>query len=104
MLLDYGLVQQWIEESLADAVALSIENEVISGSGTAPHLRGITATAGIGTSPYTNSVLDSIAGALGALEAANTTATGIALNPSDWWTMRTSREGTGATAGGYLAR
>ena len=81
-------------------MALSIENEVIAGSGTAPHLRGITNTAGIGSVAYAVSGLDTIASALASLEGANTTATGIAVNPSDFWAMRVLREG-GAT-GAYL--
>ena len=55
-------------------MALSIENEVIAGSGTAPHLRGITATAGIVSAPTPPRRLDTSRGPSKALEAANPTA------------------------------
>ena len=97
---DFALLGEWVESTLADAVALAIEDEVIVGSGTAPHLRGITNTPGIASVPYGSSPLDTIAAALKTLEVGNISASGIAINPADYWTMLAVREG--GTTGPYL--
>ena len=99
---DYALFGQWLENELRTAVELATEDQVISGSGTAPDLRGIKNTVGTLAVPYATSVIDTLASALGTLEGNNVVATGIAMNPADWWSIRVAREGTGATSGGYL--
>ena len=105
MLLDFALFTSWIEGRLRSAVELAIETQTISGNGTAPNLRGILNTVGIGVAgPPTagQTAADAIAAGLSLLEADEQAASAILRNPSDYWLMRGVREGTGATAGGYL--
>jgi HK97 family phage major capsid protein len=105
VLLDFALFTNWIEGRLRSAVELAIETQTISGSGTAPNLRGILNTAGIGVAgPPTagQTMADAIAAGLSLLESDEQAASAIVVNPNDYWLMRGVREGTGATAGGYL--
>ena len=106
MLLDFSLFTSWIEDRLRAAVQLEIEDQTLSGNGTPPNLRGILATAGIGAAgppAAGQTAADTIAAGLSMLEETDESgATAIVLNPADYWVMRGVREGTGATAGGYL--
>jgi HK97 family phage major capsid protein len=69
----------------------AVEDEVVNGSGTPPHMRGIMNTPGIGSAgpPGTGeTAADAIYAGITALRQEFLEADGIVLNPQDWQTIR----------------
>jgi HK97 family phage major capsid protein len=83
---DVPALQAIVESRLRYLVQRRVEGQVLAGNGTAPNLRGILNTSGIGSVAFdggaesTDLVLDGITTVL----LADAQATGIVMNPIDW--------------------
>lgn len=99
--------------SMVRALALRLDRGIFEGSGTAPEIRGLRNTSGIGSiSMGTNggalTNLDAIADALGLLAGNNARASAIAMHPRTWQSLSKIKTATGSnapvlTTGGTLA-
>ncbi len=99
--------------SMVRALALRLDRGIFEGSGTAPEVRGLRNTSGVGVvsmgangAPLTN--LDAIADALGTLAGNNANASAIAMHPRTWQSLSKIKTATGSnapvlTTGGTLA-
>jgi len=102
-----------VGQSMVRALALKLDLGIFEGSGTAPEIRGLKNTSGIGSiSMGTNggalSNLDAIADALGLLTANNASPSAIAMAPRSWQTLSKVKTATGSnqpvlTTGGTMA-
>lgn len=85
-LADTPSLRSIIEQRLRYMVEYELEEQILSGDGTAPNLRGILNTSGIGSVAYSASELtsDQVLRGITTVLLANAMATGIVMNPTDW--------------------
>jgi HK97 family phage major capsid protein len=85
-LADVPALQSIIDSRLRYLVLRRLEAQILAGNGTAPNLRGILNTSGIGAVAYDASELaaDQVLRGLTTVLLADAQATGIVLNPLDW--------------------
>jgi HK97 family phage major capsid protein len=104
ILADVTALESTLNTRLAFGVRRRLEDQIIAGNGTTPNLRGILSTVGIGTTSYsgTATVADQVYASMLDVQVAEGNVDAIVMNPVDWATVRLSREGSGATSGGYL--
>jgi hypothetical protein len=92
ILADAPTLRSYLDERLRYMVALREELEILKGNGVAPDLTGILNTAGIQTQSATSGdPATTIANAIAKIQLVDGDADGVAMNPSDWWTMVTHR-------------
>jgi len=100
LLSDYEELVSFIDGQLRLGVLLAEENQLINGSGTAPNLRGILNTAGIGTvARGTDSRADAVHKAVTTCRLSYYEPDAIVLHPTDFQTIRLEK----AASGDYLA-
>ena len=98
---DSAAIRTIVDSHLRYGVLRRLEGQILAGNGTAPNLRGIRATSGIQTQAFaTNPVATLLLQAIAKVFIAEGEADGIVLNPTDWVTALTEREG--GTTGAYL--
>ena len=98
---DAPTLQGYIDGRLAYMLAVREEWEILNGSGTAPHLKGILQYADLQTQAYTSTdKMITLGLAVGKVEAVDGEADGIAMNPTDFWSMATTRQANGFDGGG----
>jgi HK97 family phage major capsid protein len=108
LLEDVAAIQSYIDARLTLGVQLAEEDQLLNGNGTPPNLMGIMNRAGLATAvarnagatpPETNA--DAI---LRQITAIATTAyvypDGVVMNPTNWFTVATSKDTTGQYFGG----
>jgi HK97 family phage major capsid protein len=101
LLSDMTALTQFLDNQLRLGVLQAEESQILSGSGTAPQLRGILNTSGIQTQARsTDPQSDAIYKAIIKVRLQFMEPTGIVLHPSDWQTIRLSKA---STSGDYLA-
>lgn len=96
---DAPTLRSYIDARLEYMIALREEIQVLSGNGSAPNLTGIQSVTGLqtvkasgGTAANTpGDELTSIATAIRLIELVDGEADGVAMNPTDFWTMVTRR-------------
>lgn len=98
---DSAALRTIVESHLRYAVLRRLEGQILVGNGTTPNLRGIRNTTGIQTqantaTPIASQILQAIAKVFIAEGEADATV----LNPADWASVLTEREG--GTTGAYL--
>lgn len=94
---DYPGLQQFLSQELAYGVAAAIADYILNG-GTAEDgstVSGILNTTGIIQTPWTTNKLLTIRKAIGELDTAGVTATGIIFNPADWESIETLTSANG---------
>lgn len=95
---DNQTVMSYINGRLSYMVALTEEAELLNGSGTAPHLKGILQYSGVQT--QVNTVLQDVGQALGAaiakIQVVNGYPTAVVMHPSDYWPFVTKRAAGGS--------
>ncbi len=103
MLADVDQIRSYIDARLMLFVAIAMDREVLSGSGTAPHMRGILNTVGLATTVAagaTESNADAIFRSLMTVVAESMLMPdGIVLHPANWASAVLAKN----TAGDYLA-
>jgi HK97 family phage major capsid protein len=95
---DDAQMQGYVEGRLVYGLNLRLENQVLAGNGTAPNLRGITTTAGIGTytaGTATEAALISIRKAITTAQVSEYFPDAVALNPIDWEAIELSTDTAG---------
>ncbi|KQT37686.1 phage major capsid protein [Methylophilus sp. Leaf414] len=103
---DNPALAAYINLRMIYGVNLRVENQIISGNGTAPNMSGFTKAGNFTAHGYTAAALtalglspsnrfDVIGKTLGDCEAADYPADVIILNPADWWTLRLAKDSTG---------
>ncbi len=105
-LADAGQLQTVIDYLLRQGIQLRLESQIVSGNGSAPNLRGITNTSGINaiSSGGGGSISDRVHKGITEIRLDYFEPNAVAIHPTDWETVRLSRDDSGATAGtgGYL--
>jgi HK97 family phage major capsid protein len=104
---DAPALTAYIDSRLMYGLKLKEEDELLNGSGTGNHLSGLITNS----TPYdltrttvgTDTFIDVLSHAMTQLTTAEIEADGVVLNPSDWESIRLTKEtGTGITSGMYL--
>jgi HK97 family phage major capsid protein len=103
---DNTALSAYIDTRMTYGVLLRLENQLISGNGTAPNISGLTKSgnftahgytaANLTSAGLTNNRFDLIGATIGDTQAADYPADTILVNPSDWWKMRLAKDTTGA--------
>jgi HK97 family phage major capsid protein len=102
---DAAQMSDLIDGQLRLGIDLRLEAEILNGNGTAPNLRGLLNTSGIGTqAKASDSGMVAILKALDVVRAAFMEPNAIVMNPADWQAIRLVRDDSGAAAGtgGFL--
>ena len=98
---DASTLQGYIDGRLAYMLAVREEWEILNGSGTAPHLKGILQYSDLQTQAYTSTDrMITLGLAIGKVESVDGEADGIAMNPTDYWSMITTRQANAFDGGG----
>jgi HK97 family phage major capsid protein len=86
VLADFPALQSMIDGRLHYGVLRRLEDEIVAGNGTAPNIRGILATTGIGAVAYAAGelVADQILAAITNVFLADGEANAIVMHPLDW--------------------
>jgi HK97 family phage major capsid protein len=97
---DMGQLRTIVDAQLQEGVRRRLNNQVLNGDGSAPNLRGILNTSGVGTDAAANTsdVLEALFRAITALRVAFFEADAILMNPADWGLIRLVRDASGASA------
>ena len=94
---DEPALGSYIDQRLRAGVNVSLDGELLNGSGVAPHILGILARPGLAPpKPQgAGSPLDAIASQISAIEVAtNLTVDGLVFNPADWIKLQTMKTTT----------
>ena len=102
---DNAALAAYINTRMIYGVNLRVENQIISGNGTAPNMSGFAKTGNFTAHGYTaagltalglaNNRFDLIGKMIGDCVGADYPADTIIVNPADWWTMRLSKDSQG---------
>lgn len=104
--MDNAALAAYINRRMVYGVNLRVENQLVSGNGTAPNLSGLTNAGNFTAHGYTAAALtalglsptnrfDLIGKMIGDCALADYPADVIILNTGDWWTMRLTKDGQG---------
>lgn len=107
--MDNASLAAYINRRMVYGVNLRVENQLVSGNGTAPNLKGLTAAGNFTAHGYTAAALtalglsptnrfDLIGKMIGDCAVADYPADVVVLNTGDWWTLRLTKD----TQGRYL--
>lgn len=91
---DAPTLRSYIDGRLAYLLAVREEYEILNGSGTAPHLKGILQYADLQTQTSGADSMIRMGLAIGKIENVDGSANGIAMNPLDYWSLITTRRST----------
>lgn len=95
ILADAPLLAGYINARLAYMVNFREQDQIIRGNGVAPDLTGILNTSGVQTQTATNNdVPATIADSIAKVELADGNASGIVMNPGDFWASVSERRST----------
>lgn len=101
---DAPTLRGFIDQRLSYMLAVREEFEILSGSGAAPHLKGLYQYAGEGLQTYSNAdKMVALGYSIGLVENKDGEADGIAMNPLDYWSMITTRQATQFDGAGTAA-
>lgn len=102
---DNASLAAYINTRMVYGVNLRVENQIVAGNGTAPNIAGFTKAGNFTAHGYTaaslaaagllNNRFDLIGKILGDGQAGDYPADAIVVNPTDWWTMRLSKDSQG---------
>ena len=96
----------YINTRMIYGVNLRVENQIVAGNGTAPNMSGFTKAGNFTAHGYTAAALtalgldpakrfDLIGKMIGDSWAGDFPADAVLLNPTDWWTLRLTKDGQG---------
>lgn len=95
ILADAPLLAGYVNARLAYMVNFREQDQIIRGNGIAPDLTGILETSGVQTQTATNNdVPATIADSIAKVEIADGNASGIVMNPGDFWASVSERRST----------
>lgn len=93
---DMPQLRTLVDGMLTEGVARRLNSQILNGNGTAPNLKGILATAGIGTQAFTVDALETLLRAITQARLAFFEPSAVLMNPADFITMRLLKfSGTG---------
>jgi HK97 family phage major capsid protein len=93
---DIAQLRTLVDSMLTEGVARRLNSQILNGNGTAPNLKGILATAGIGTQAFTVDALESLLRGITQARLAFFEPTAVLMNPADFITLRLVKfSGTG---------
>jgi HK97 family phage major capsid protein len=104
--MDNAALAAYINRRMIYGVNLRVENQLVSGNGTAPNINGLTNSGNFTPHGYTSASLtalglsptnrfDLIGKMMGDAALADFPADVVILNTADWWTMRLTKDGQG---------
>jgi HK97 family phage major capsid protein len=104
--MDNAALAAYINRRMVYGVNLRVENQLVSGTGTAPNLSGLTLAGNFTAHGYSNASLtalglsptnrfDLIGKMIGDCAAADYPADVVILNTLDWWTLRLTKDAQG---------
>jgi HK97 family phage major capsid protein len=88
---DAPTLMGYIDGRLAYLLAVREEFEILRGDGTTPHLKGILQYSDVQTQAFSTDKMTSIGLAIGKVEVVDGDADGLAMHPTDYWSMVTTR-------------
>lgn len=89
---DVATLRGYIDTRLAYMLAIREEQQILNGSGTSPQLKGILNFSGIQSQTFVSGdPMATLGRAIGKIELVDGDVDGIAMNPTDFWTMATTR-------------
>lgn len=88
---DAPTLRGYIDGRLGYLLAVREEQQILNGSGTSPQLKGILQFSGKLSQSFSDSVAATLGLAIGKVEAVDGDVDGIAMHPTDFWSMATSR-------------
>lgn len=95
---DAPSLKQFVEGELLSGLAQAVAAQFLTGNGVDPNLNGVTLASGVQTQAFVTDMITSVAFGISKLETLGQTPGFIAMNPSDWVTIMTTR----ATANGQF--
>jgi HK97 family phage major capsid protein len=93
LLEDAATIRGYIDARLSYMVRLRSEQQILNGSGTSPQITGLY-NSGIATSSTGADKISRIGVAIGAIENVDGYPTAVAINPTEFWTIMTTRFST----------
>ena len=98
-LTDYGQLRGAIDNRLTYKVERKEEDELLNGSGAYPEMLGLLHVPNLQTQAFDTSTFQTITDAIALIEQHDADATGMVMNPSDYWTamVKSSSTLTGAS-------
>lgn len=88
---DAPTLRAYIDQRLEYEIAVAEETQLLSGNGTAPNLRGILNHTGVQSQAFSSDATTSIGLAVAKIEEVDGEADGIAIRPTNFWTIVTTR-------------
>jgi HK97 family phage major capsid protein len=96
MLEDYGQIRSYIDNRLRLFVQLKEDTELLLGTGTAPHVKGILKRTGVQHEPKSSdTVPDAIHKAITKVRTQHIEPDGIVVHPTDWESMVLAKDAVG---------
>jgi HK97 family phage major capsid protein len=94
---DNAQLTGYIQGRLTYAVEKRIDGQVLNGNGTAPNMRGILNTVGIGSQLTTDGMLIAIRKAITKTQVSGYNPSGVVLHPVDWEAVELTQDSTTGT-------
>jgi HK97 family phage major capsid protein len=95
---DAASLKQFVENELVSGLAQAVTAQFLTGNGVDPNLHGVTLASGIQTQGFVTDMITTVAFGISKLETLGQVPGFIAMNPTDWVTIMTTR----ATANGQF--
>lgn len=92
---DMPQLRTLVDGMLTDGVARRLNSQILNGNGTAPNLKGILATSGIGTQAFTVDMFETLLRGITQARLAYFEPSAILMNPADFVSMRLMKDTTG---------
>lgn len=91
---DAETLRGYIDTRLLYMLELRLQQQVLYGNGTPPQLQGITTRSGVQAAGPAGTAMESLAAGMADVENVDGEADGIVMNPTDFWSMVSSRHAT----------
>lgn len=103
LLEDASNLRTWVGTELGDAIEAELEQQVLTGTGAGEEFQGLATLSGIQTQAFTADPLVTVQHGLSKLQTLGIEASFVALSPTDWLTIQTTRNaGGGFDVGGPI--
>ena len=100
---DVAFLESWVNERITDGVRRRLLTQILGGNGTAPNLRGLYSTVGIGSVDRSATSTDLIESIHKGMTTIRTTSfvepDFVGFHPTDWETVRLTRDESGGVSG-----
>ena len=92
---DADVLSGFLQNEMIYGLGLALENQIVNGDGTAPHMRGLLQTSGIQTVAFTSDKITTVRHGITMLETAGFNPTALVVSPADWEAIELFKDGDG---------